>query len=187
MKDILVATGNRGKLAEIGKILGPVSPGIKLICPLDLPHPPRVIESGKTYLDNALIKAKEYGKKYGLITLSDDSGLEVDYLDGGPGLCSARFAGPDAGDEENIAKLLDLMKGLSLTIILASHELEVVPSQVDEIICVNQKVFVHATPEEIKNTDVFREAYGCEFEFMLHGRYPHRVVERHGDDETDSS
>jgi zinc transport system ATP-binding protein len=77
------------------------------------------------------------------------------------------------------------MERFSLTIILASHDLEVVPTQVDEIICVNQKVFVHAAPDEIGDTKVFREAYGCEFEFMLHGRYPHRVVERHPDRKPD--
>jgi len=95
--------------------------------------------------------------------------------------------GVDAGARDEFYRLLfDLMNSLSLTIILASHDLEVVPTQVDEIVCVNQKVFVHATPDEIKDTDVFREAYGCEFEFMLHGRYPHRVVEKHPNGETDA-
>jgi zinc transport system ATP-binding protein len=93
--------------------------------------------------------------------------------------------GVDAAARDDFYRLIfDLMEHLSLTIILASHDLEVVPTQVDEIVCVNQKVFIHAAPEEIKDTQVFREAYGCEFEFMLHGRYPHRVVERHSDGET---
>lgn len=95
--------------------------------------------------------------------------------------------GVDAAARDEFYRLVfDLMKNLSLTIILASHDLEVVPTQVDEIVCVNQKVFVHAAPDEIKDTDVFREAYGCEFEFMLHGRYPHRVVEKHPNGETDA-
>jgi len=95
--------------------------------------------------------------------------------------------GVDAAARDEFYRLLfDLMKGLSLTIILASHDLEVVPTQVDEIVCVNQKVFVHAAPDEIKDTEVFREAYGCEFEFMLHGRYPHRVVEKHPNGENDA-
>jgi zinc transport system ATP-binding protein len=94
--------------------------------------------------------------------------------------------GVDAAARDGFYKLLfDLMANLSLTIILASHELEVVPTQVDEIICVNQKVFIHAAPEEIRDTDVFREAYGCELEFVLHGRYPHRVVEQHPNGKTD--
>jgi zinc transport system ATP-binding protein len=93
--------------------------------------------------------------------------------------------GVDAAARDEFYRLLfDLLGGLSLTIILASHDLEVVPTQVDEIVCVNQKVFIHAAPEEIKDTGVFRDAYGCEFEFMLHGKYPHRVVERHPDGKT---
>jgi zinc transport system ATP-binding protein len=95
--------------------------------------------------------------------------------------------GVDAGARDEFYRLLfNLMNSLSLTIILASHDLEVVPTQVDEIVCVNQKVYVHAAPGEIKDTEVFREAYGCEFEFMLHGRYPHRVVEKHPNGETDA-
>jgi zinc transport system ATP-binding protein len=94
--------------------------------------------------------------------------------------------GVDAAARDAFYKLLfDLMANLSLTIILASHELEVVPTQVDEIICVNQKVFIHAAPDQITDSDVFREAYGCELEFMLHGRYPHRVVEQHPDGKND--
>jgi zinc transport system ATP-binding protein len=95
--------------------------------------------------------------------------------------------GVDAGARDEFYRLLfDLMSSLSLTIILASHDLEVVPTQVDEIVCVNQKVFVHAAPDEIKDMELFREAYGCEFEFMLHGRYPHRVVEKHPSGENDA-
>lgn len=95
--------------------------------------------------------------------------------------------GVDAAARDEFYRLLfELMKNLSLTIILASHDLEIVPTQVDEIVCVNQKVFVHAAPDEIKDTEVFREAYGCEFEFMLHGKYPHRVVEKHPNGETDA-
>jgi zinc transport system ATP-binding protein len=95
--------------------------------------------------------------------------------------------GVDATARDEFYKLLfGLVSSLSLTIILASHDLEVVSTQVDEIICVNQRVFVHAAPEEIKDTEVFREAYGCEFEFVLHGKFPHRVVERHPNGEDDA-
>jgi len=94
--------------------------------------------------------------------------------------------GVDAKARDDFYRLLSaLMADLSLTIILASHDLEVVPSRVDEIICINQKVFVHATPDEIEDTDVFREAYGCELEFMTHGRHPHRVIGRHEDRKQD--
>jgi zinc transport system ATP-binding protein len=92
--------------------------------------------------------------------------------------------GVDAAARDDFYRLLhDLLRDLSLTIILASHDLEVVPSQVDEIICMNQRVFVHAAPDKIAETDAFRKAYGCELELVLHGKYPHRVVEVHPDEE----
>jgi zinc transport system ATP-binding protein len=95
--------------------------------------------------------------------------------------------GVDAAARDEFHSLLrGLMQRLSLTILLASHDLEVVPAQVDEIICINQRVFVHAAPDKIEDASVFREAYGCELEFMMHGRYPHRVVERHEDEEHDA-
>jgi zinc transport system ATP-binding protein len=78
--------------------------------------------------------------------------------------------------------LRDLRRSLSLTIILASHDIEVVPAQVDEVVCINQRVFVHAAPGEIKDVGDFRSAYGCELEFIAHGRYPHRIIEHHADD-----
>ena len=94
--------------------------------------------------------------------------------------------GVDAAARDEFSRVLQsLMEKMRLTILLASHDLEVVPSQVDEIICINQKVFVHAEPDEVKHSDVFREAYGCELEFMMHGRHPHRVVEQHPDEEDD--
>ncbi len=91
--------------------------------------------------------------------------------------------GVDTKARDDFYRLLaSLMSDYSLTIVLASHDLEVVPSQVDEIICINQAVFVHAPPEKIEGTDILTKAYGCEFEFMLHGRYPHRVIHRHDED-----
>lgn len=95
--------------------------------------------------------------------------------------------GVDATARDDFYRVLfDLMKELSLTVVLASHDLEVVPGRVDEIICINQTVFVHAPPEEVADTDVFRKAYGCELEFMMHGRYPHRVIQEHDHGEDDA-
>lgn len=90
--------------------------------------------------------------------------------------------GVDADARDDFFRTLrKLRESLSLTIILASHDIEVVPTQVDEVVCINQRVFVHAAPEEIKDVADFRKAYGCELEFVAHGRYPHRVVEHHED------
>lgn len=90
--------------------------------------------------------------------------------------------GVDADARDDFYRTLqDLRQDLSLTIILASHDIEVVPSQVDEIVCINQRVFVHAAPDEIKNVGDFRSAYGCELEFIAHGHHPHRVIEHHAE------
>jgi zinc transport system ATP-binding protein len=89
--------------------------------------------------------------------------------------------GVDAAARDSFHRLItDLMQDLSLTIILASHDLGVVPGRVDEIVCINREVFVHAAPEEVE-PEGFRRAYGCEMEFMMHGRVPHRVIEDHGE------
>lgn len=88
--------------------------------------------------------------------------------------------GVDADARDDFYQTLRaLRRSLSLTIILASHDIEVVPSQVDEVVCINQRVYVHAAPEEIKDVGDFRKAYGCELEFIAHGRYPHRIIEHH--------
>jgi zinc transport system ATP-binding protein len=91
--------------------------------------------------------------------------------------------GVDADARDDFFRTLrDLRESLSLTIILASHDIEVVPAQVDEVICINQRVFVHAAPDEIEDVGDFRSAYGCEFEFLAHGRYPHRIIGHHSVD-----
>lgn len=88
--------------------------------------------------------------------------------------------GVDADARDDFYRTLQtLRRSLSLTIILASHDIEAVPTQVDEVVCINQRVYVHAAPEEIKDIGDFRKAYGCELEFIAHGRYPHRVLEHH--------
>lgn len=90
--------------------------------------------------------------------------------------------GVDARARDGFYGLLShLREHLSLTVLLASHDLEVVPTQVDEIVCINQTVFVHAPPEEIGQSEGLRRAYGCELEFMAHGEHPHRIIGKHGD------
>lgn len=88
--------------------------------------------------------------------------------------------GVDANARDAFFRTLrDLRENLSLTIVLASHDIEVIPAQVDEVVCINQKVFVHAAPEEIEDVADFRSAYGCEFEFLAHGKIPHRIIGHH--------
>jgi guanylate kinase/non-canonical purine NTP pyrophosphatase (RdgB/HAM1 family) len=103
MRKAVLASGNPGKLGEMTAILRPL--GLELIAQseLGIESPP---ETGTTFLDNALIKARHAARRAGLPALADDSGLEVDALEGRPGVYSARFAGEGASDAENLHKLL---------------------------------------------------------------------------------
>lgn len=106
---VLAATTNKGKIREIADILS--SLGITIVTPRELNLQLTVNEDGATFAENAAIKAHAWSKASGLPTLADDSGLCVDVLDGRPGVMTARFAGNDAGDEENMALLLESLKG----------------------------------------------------------------------------
>ena len=102
--DLLLGTANRAKAAEIRRALRDL--GIRIHTLEDLKETEAVDESGVTYEENAILKAKAYAKKTSLWTLADDSGLEVDALDGAPGVFSARFAGLEASDRDRIDFLL---------------------------------------------------------------------------------
>lgn len=104
MRELLVASGNRGKILEIGKALdGCVD---RILSAADYPGLPQVIEDGATFEANARKKALSAALASGIPALADDSGLVVDALGGRPGVFSARFAGEGAGDAENNRKLL---------------------------------------------------------------------------------
>ena len=107
---IIFATKNEGKVREISEMLE--GTGVELVSLNDIENPPSIIEDGKTYRENALKKARiisEYTRK---AVLADDSGLEVGILKGEPGIYSARYAGPEATDDENNAKLLSRLKDI---------------------------------------------------------------------------
>jgi XTP/dITP diphosphohydrolase len=106
---LLIATSNKGKVAEIAALLE--GSGCRTIGLEDLPEvPPPVEETGTTFVENALIKADYYHASTGLLTLADDSGLEVDALDGRPGVYSARYGGEGLSGAQQIALLLEEMK-----------------------------------------------------------------------------
>ncbi len=104
MPPLVFASRNRKKAVEITDLLQPH--GIELLSVDDFPAAPKVDERGVTFAENAAQKAAETALAIGRWTLADDSGLEVDALDGKPGVHSARYAGPAATDAENNAKLL---------------------------------------------------------------------------------
>ncbi|BCG48160.1 Nucleoside 5-triphosphatase RdgB [Citrifermentans bremense] len=110
MKELLVASGNKGKLREFEKLLEGVVETI--LSPAGFPGLPEVEEDGDTFESNALKKARSAALFTGKPVLADDSGLCVDYLGGRPGVYSARFAGEGAGDAANNALLLQEMAGV---------------------------------------------------------------------------
>ncbi len=107
---ILLATANRGKIKEIKHILEGLD--LEIVTLDDYPGLSLPPEEGATFRENALIKARGAALKTGVAVLADDSGLEVDFLGGRPGIRSARYAGAGASDKENWLKLLKELEGV---------------------------------------------------------------------------
>ncbi len=110
MTEIIIATNNPGKVKDFEVILEPKGFTVKSLA--DFPHIPDVEETGTTFEENALLKAEAVSAHLGKIVLADDSGLEVDALNGEPGVYSARYAGMDKDDRKNILKVLDRLEGI---------------------------------------------------------------------------
>ena len=111
---LILATRNQGKVRELTNMLyGEASSKqqIEVISLENYPDAPEVIEDGKTYAENAVKKASVIAAYTSHLTLADDAGLEVDALDGAPGIHSKRWAGENATDETRIAKLLEALEG----------------------------------------------------------------------------
>lgn len=108
-KEVVLASRNEGKLAEMQEMLSPLGWKLRLISDFggDAPE-----ETGQSFVENALIKARHAALISGLPAIADDSGLEVDALEGQPGVLSARYAGEDADDTANNQKLLRELKGI---------------------------------------------------------------------------
>ena len=105
---LILATNNRNKVAELNHLLGDA---FEILTLKDIGFDEEIQETGATLHENAQIKSSLIFDRYGLPTLSDDSGLFVAALDGAPGVFSARYAGPNASDQENIDLLLQSLKG----------------------------------------------------------------------------
>ena len=109
---IVVASNNSHKIAEIEAFLRKYRPSAELMSLSDIGFTDEIVEDGKTFEENALIKAHAVSK-FGYISIADDSGLMVDALDGAPGIYSARFAGEPCDDAKNNEKLLHELDGLA--------------------------------------------------------------------------
>jgi XTP/dITP diphosphohydrolase len=112
MKQLVLASGNPGKLRELSAILGELGYQLHAQSEFDVEE---VAETGTTFVENAIIKARHAAALTGLPALADDSGIEVDALDGAPGVYSARFSGADADDAANNALLVDKLRDIPAT------------------------------------------------------------------------
>ncbi len=109
MNRLVLASGNPGKLRELSALLGDL--GYELIAQSEF-DVPEVAETGTTFVENAIIKARHAAELTGLPALADDSGIEVDALAGAPGVYSARFAGPGSSDADNNALLVEKLRDI---------------------------------------------------------------------------
>ena len=107
--DWVLATGNAGKAREIGELLAGLDMRVRAQSEFSIVGPE---ETGTTFVENAILKARHAARESGLPALADDSGIVVDALGGAPGVYSARYAGADASDADNLAKLLADMRGV---------------------------------------------------------------------------
>ena len=104
MKEVIIATNNAGKGKDFEALFTPL--GIKVLTLNDIEEKIEVEETGKTFEENAILKAETVAKLLGKTVIADDSGLEIDALGGAPGVYSARYGGPDSTDDKNIDKAL---------------------------------------------------------------------------------
>ena len=122
MKKIVLATANTNKVIEFQRILNELVSDLELVPASDFLGVPEVAETGATFAENALIKARAINDFTKLPALADDSGLVVDALNGAPGIFSARYAGLTATDAENVEKLLIEIKDISPDLLFARFE-----------------------------------------------------------------
>lgn len=106
MSRVVLASSNRGKLGEFSALLA--GTGLSVVSQGELSIP-EAAETGLTFVENAILKARNAARHSGLAAIADDSGLEVDALNGAPGIYSSRYAGPGASDGDNVTKLLQAL------------------------------------------------------------------------------
>ena len=112
MQKIVLASNNAGKVREINQILASLGVEVVPQAEFDIPE---AEETGLTFVENAILKARHAAQLSGLPAIADDSGLEVDALQGAPGIYSARYAGVGASDRDNLNKLLKALQGVPTT------------------------------------------------------------------------
>lgn len=133
MKKMVLASGNKGKVREFNQLFAGV--GIEVVPQTEF-GVPEIEETGLTFVENAILKARNAAAHTGLPAIADDSGLEVDALQGAPGIYSARYARVGASDQENLNKLLQQLQGVAeagrtarfqCLLVLMEHDLDPTP------------------------------------------------------------
>jgi XTP/dITP diphosphohydrolase len=114
MRKIVLATQNSGKIAEFERLLAEFVSDVQVLGLRDFPDMPDIAETGTSFIENSLLKARGICAFTGLPTLADDSGLCIDYLNGDPGIYSARWSGIHGDDKANIAKVLLQLDGVAM-------------------------------------------------------------------------
>jgi XTP/dITP diphosphohydrolase len=136
---VVLATSNPGKIAELNQLLEPL--GIEVLAQSRFTGS-SVEETGLTFVENAILKARHAALSSGLPAVADDSGIEVDALHGAPGVHSARYAGPQASDRDNLEKLLQALEGIEPSLRTARYRCALVflrsADDASPIICQNE-------------------------------------------------
>jgi XTP/dITP diphosphohydrolase len=114
MRKLVLATQNNGKIKEFERLLVEFVSDIQVLGLRDFPDMPDIPETGESFIENSLLKARGISKFTNLPALADDSGLCIDYLNGDPGIYSARWSGVHGDDAANISKVLLQLEGVSL-------------------------------------------------------------------------
>lgn len=112
-QQLLIATHNAKKSGEMITILRAALPGVDILTLADFPNASEPEETGTTYEQNAIIKASSAFRETQIVSIGDDSGLEIDFLDGAPGLFSKRFGGEELPFPEKMAKILEMLQGVA--------------------------------------------------------------------------
>jgi|YNPMSStandDraft_1061717.scaffolds.fasta_scaffold00008_76 XTP/dITP diphosphohydrolase len=162
---LIVATNNRHKLSEIGEILLHLNcNNIELLCAEDFSKSIRPDEIGFSYHENAEIKANAFFKEFALPTIADDSGLEIDFLNGLPGISSSSFGGEEGNHKKNRQKLLSIMKEANIS--EAKARFRCVICYIDD----EEKFFVEGIVEgKIINTELGNNGFGYDPMFIPDG------------------
>ena len=114
MRKIVLATQNSGKIAEFERLLADFVTDVQVLGLRDFPDMPDIAETGTSFIENSLLKARGICEFTNLPTLADDSGLCIDFLNGDPGIYSARWSGNHGDDSANIAKVLLQLDGVAM-------------------------------------------------------------------------